>query len=50
MFRLSKHQSHIYGIINGAARGIEYFLMASAIVLGGYLVQKGEIEYQNLFK
>ena len=49
-FRLSKTQSHVYGVTFGASRALEYFVNASTIVLGGYLVAKGDLEFHNLFK
>ena len=49
-YRLSKIQAHIYGATFGASRALEYFINAPTIVLGGYLVGKGEVEFHDMFK
>ena len=46
----SKVRCHLYGISFGFSMGIMFFCNAAAFRLGGYLVQKGDVAFHDMFK
>lgn len=46
----AKSKSHIRGLVFGFAQSMPFFAYAGCMYYGGYLVDKKELEYQNVFK
>ncbi|XP_065051580.1 ATP-dependent translocase ABCB1-like isoform X2 [Rhopilema esculentum] len=49
-YEKSKVRCHLYGISFGFSMGIMFFCNAAAFRLGGYLVQKGDVAFHDMFK
>lgn len=48
--REAKRKSHIRGLVFGFAQSMPFFAYAGCMYYGGYLVDKGELEYQRVYK
>ena len=46
----AKKKSHIRGLVFGFAQSMPFFAYAGTMYYGGYLVDKKELEYQNVYK
>ena len=46
----AKRKSHLRGLVFGFAQSMPFFAYAGCMYYGGYLVDKKELAYQNVFK
>ncbi len=46
----AKRKSHFRGLVFGFAQSMPFFAYAGCMYYGGYLVDKKELEYENVFK
>ena len=46
----AKRKSHIRGLVFGFAQSMPFFAYAGTMYYGGYLVDQGGLEYQNVYK